>query len=141
MLKELLSKKKKLSVVGLGYVGLPIALEFARKMSVIGFDIKEDRVAQMKAGEDPSKELESSAFENKTVFFTSDPEDIKEAVEKPISRDKKPRSEAQLKAFEKASKNKATNLTLKQAQNGVYYLPKGKYIVKIGNSENEFEIK
>ncbi|WP_298762752.1 glycosyl hydrolase [uncultured Polaribacter sp.] len=45
------------------------------------------------------------------------------------------------KAFEKASKNKATNLTLKQAQNGVYYLPKGKYIVKIGNSENEFEIK
>ncbi|MCU4174501.1 nucleotide sugar dehydrogenase [Carboxylicivirga sp. N1Y90] len=79
MLKELLSKKKKLSVVGLGYVGLPIALEFARKMSVIGFDIKEDRVEMMRNGIDPSAELESSAFEGCDIKYTSNPEDLKEA--------------------------------------------------------------
>ena len=48
MLKDLLNKKTKLSVIGLGYVGLPIALEFARKMSVVGFDIRQDRVDLMK---------------------------------------------------------------------------------------------
>ena len=44
MLKELQDKKTKLAVIGLGYVGLPIALEFARKLSVIGFDINEKRI-------------------------------------------------------------------------------------------------
>ena len=64
--KDLLDGKKKMAVIGLGYVGLPIALEFAKKISVIGFDIKEDRVQQMKNGVDPSKELDGSAFENKS---------------------------------------------------------------------------
>lgn len=76
---DLKERKKKICVVGLGYVGLPIALEFGKYFDVIGFDIKEDRVAQMKAGEDPSKELENEAFANKTIVFTSNPEDIKEA--------------------------------------------------------------
>ncbi|MEJ5317964.1 MAG: nucleotide sugar dehydrogenase, partial [Tenuifilum sp.] len=57
MYSELVSKKEKLAVIGLGYVGLPIALEFARKLSVIGFDIKPDRVELMKKGIDPSREL------------------------------------------------------------------------------------
>ena len=79
MLKELIAKEKKLSVIGLGYVGLPIALEFARKMSVIGFDIKEDRVELMRQGIDPSNELESAAFEGCDIHYTSNAVDLKEA--------------------------------------------------------------
>ena len=56
---DLLSGNKKMAVIGLGYVGLPIALEFARKISVIGFDIRQDRVDMMKKKVDPSKELSS----------------------------------------------------------------------------------
>jgi UDP-N-acetyl-D-galactosamine dehydrogenase len=48
MYNELVNKKKKLAVIGLGYVGLPIALEFARKVSVIGFDINKERVDMMR---------------------------------------------------------------------------------------------
>jgi UDP-N-acetyl-D-galactosamine dehydrogenase len=57
MYKELVDKKNKLAVIGLGYVGLPIALEFAKKISVIGFDISAKRVELMKHGIDPSNEL------------------------------------------------------------------------------------
>jgi UDP-N-acetyl-D-galactosamine dehydrogenase len=80
MLEKLLAKETKLSVIGLGYVGLPIALEFARKMSVIGFDIKEDRVELMRKGIDPSDELESSDFEGCDITYTSNPEDLKDAT-------------------------------------------------------------
>jgi UDP-N-acetyl-D-galactosamine dehydrogenase len=79
MLDLLLSKKARLSVVGLGYVGLPIALEFSRKMSVIGFDIKPERVELMKKGIDPSKELTSEAFNGCDIEFTANPEDLKKA--------------------------------------------------------------
>jgi UDP-N-acetyl-D-galactosamine dehydrogenase len=64
MYQELLSKEKTLAVIGLGYVGLPIALEFAKKIKVIGFDINAQRVEMMRNHIDPSQELESSAFEN-----------------------------------------------------------------------------
>ena len=63
MYKELVEKEKKLAVIGLGYVGLPIALEFAKNISVIGFDINQNRIEMMKKGIDPSNELESDAFE------------------------------------------------------------------------------
>ena len=92
MLKELLAKEKKLSVIGLGYVGLPIALEFARKMSVIGFDIKEDRVELMRRNIDPSDELEKEAFVGCDIKYTCNPDDLKEAsfhvvaVPTPINR-------------------------------------------------------
>jgi UDP-N-acetyl-D-glucosamine/UDP-N-acetyl-D-galactosamine dehydrogenase len=79
MLNQLLNKKSRLSVIGLGYVGLPIALEFARKMSVIGFDIKPDRVDLMKKGIDPSNELEKEAFDGCDIEFTANPEDLKKA--------------------------------------------------------------
>jgi UDP-N-acetyl-D-galactosamine dehydrogenase len=79
MVEELLSKKKKLAVIGLGYVGLPIALEFARKISVIGFDINQKRVDMMKNNIDPSNELESSAFEGTDIQFTANIEDLKQA--------------------------------------------------------------
>jgi len=79
MLKELLNKKKKICVVGLGYVGLPIALEFAKKYEVIGFDINEERVNLMRKGIDPSKELEKSAFKDCDISFTSEIKEIKKA--------------------------------------------------------------
>lgn len=77
--EELLSKKRKLAVVGLGYVGLPIALEFARKVSVIGFDISEARLNRMRQGDDPSNELPAEAFENRDIVFTSSLEDLRTA--------------------------------------------------------------
>jgi UDP-N-acetyl-D-galactosamine dehydrogenase len=79
MFKKLINKETKLSVIGLGYVGLPIALEFAKKIKVIGFDIKPNRVELMKKGIDPSNELTADAFKNTDIHFTSDPKDLKEA--------------------------------------------------------------
>ncbi len=79
MYNELKSKQKKIAVIGLGYVGLPLALEFAKKFSVIGFDISEERVEMMKNGVDPSEELESSAFANKDIVFTANPDELKNA--------------------------------------------------------------
>jgi UDP-N-acetyl-D-galactosamine dehydrogenase len=79
MYNKLINKKTKLSVIGLGYVGLPIALEFARKIRVIGFDIKPERVDLMKKGIDPSNELSPEAFRNTDIILTSDPRDLKEA--------------------------------------------------------------
>ena len=76
---DLLNHKKKISVTGLGYVGLPLALEFARHFDVIGFDVNSKRIDMMKNGEDPSKELDSSAFDNTTIQFTDRAEDLKEA--------------------------------------------------------------
>ncbi len=77
---KLLNKETKLSVIGLGYVGLPIALEFAKKIAVIGFDIKPDRVEMMKNKIDPSEELDSKAFEGCDILFTAKPEDLKDAT-------------------------------------------------------------
>ena len=79
MYKNLISKEKKLAVIGLGYVGLPIALEFAKKISVIGFDINADRIEMMNQGIDPSKELEKEAFENCDIEFTCDLDKLRQA--------------------------------------------------------------
>lgn len=77
---KLLSKETKLSVIGLGYVGLPIALAFAKKISVIGFDINQARVEMMKNNEDPSNELPSDAFDGCDILFTSNLDDLKQAT-------------------------------------------------------------
>ena len=79
MYQELIDGDKKLAVIGLGYVGLPIALEFARDISVIGFDISEERVEMMKQGIDPSKELVKDDFKDRDIVFTYNIEDLKEA--------------------------------------------------------------
>jgi UDP-N-acetyl-D-galactosamine dehydrogenase len=79
MYKELVSKSEKMAVIGLGYVGLPIALEFAKKISVIGYDMKDDRIQLMKKNIDPSNELPPEAFSGCDITFTSNPEDLKKA--------------------------------------------------------------
>lgn len=96
MYQDLLEKKKKISVIGLGYVGLPLALVFAKKFSVIGFDINEQRVELMKQCIDPSRELEPEAFEGADIHFTANIEDLKKAhfhivaVPTPIDEHKNP---------------------------------------------------
>jgi len=79
MYQSLVSKKEKLAIIGLGYVGLPIALEFARKISVIGFDINAKRIDMMRHGIDPSNELEKEEFENCDIKFVSCLDELREA--------------------------------------------------------------
>jgi UDP-N-acetyl-D-galactosamine dehydrogenase len=79
MYQKLLDKKNKLAVIGLGYVGLPIALEFAKKIKVIGFDINAKRVEMMRNKIDPSQELGSEAFDNCDIEFTNDIDVLREA--------------------------------------------------------------
>ncbi|MEI6412252.1 MAG: nucleotide sugar dehydrogenase [Bacteroidota bacterium] len=79
MYQELLNKEKTIAVIGLGYVGLPIALEFARHFRVLGFDINAARVELMQRGEDPSRELSSADFQGTDIRFSSNPEDLKQA--------------------------------------------------------------
>jgi UDP-N-acetyl-D-galactosamine dehydrogenase len=76
---ELLRKEAKLAVIGLGYVGLPIALEFAKQLSVIGFDINAGRVEMMRNHQDPSGELDASAFEGTDITFTDSLDVLREA--------------------------------------------------------------
>ncbi len=77
--QKLIDRETSLAVIGLGYVGLPIALEFAKKINVIGFDISQERIDLMKNKIDPSNELISNDFENCSIKFTSDLTVLKEA--------------------------------------------------------------
>ncbi|HHZ64783.1 MAG TPA: nucleotide sugar dehydrogenase [Flavobacteriales bacterium] len=96
MYKELENKENKLAVIGLGYVGLPIALAFAKKISVIGFDINQKRVDMMKEGIDPSDELDKSEFEDGDIEFTTSADVLAKAnfyivaVPTPIDKHKRP---------------------------------------------------
>jgi UDP-N-acetyl-D-galactosamine dehydrogenase len=77
---RLLNKETSLAVIGLGYVGLPIALEFARKVKVVGFDINAARVEMMKKNIDPSGELEAKDFEGCDIEFSSNIDDLKKVT-------------------------------------------------------------
>jgi UDP-N-acetyl-D-glucosamine/UDP-N-acetyl-D-galactosamine dehydrogenase len=79
MYQSLINKEEKLAVIGLGYVGLPIALAFARTIKVIGFDINAKRIEMMKQGIDPSNELPQEAFRNCDIEFTNDLAQLREA--------------------------------------------------------------
>lgn len=119
MYKKLVDKEKKIAVIGLGYVGLPLALEFAKKFSVIGFDISPERVEMMKQGIDPSNELEAEAFLGKDMLYTADPADLKKAhfyivaVPTPVDEHKVPNLKPLYSASETVGK----------------YLKKGDYVV------------
>lgn len=96
MYSELLKKETKLALIGLGYVGLPIALEFAGRLSVIGFDIDRQRLDQLRHRIDPSRELPPETFEDKDILFTSSLEELAKAsfyivaVPTPIDRHNQP---------------------------------------------------
>lgn len=79
MYEALVAKQKSLALVGLGYVGLPIALAFARRLRVVGFDINEARLERMRRGDDPSQELSRVAFEGCDITFTSSIEELRRA--------------------------------------------------------------
>lgn len=103
--RDLISGKGKLVVVGLGYVGMPIAVEFAKHVHVIGFDINEKRINEYKNGIDSTNEI-GEAISNTTVDFTADPKKLSEsriiivAVPTPVNLDNTP----DLKPVEGASK-------------------------------------
>ena len=94
--EEILSKNVKIGVIGLGYVGLPLAMAFAHKASVIGFDINEEHLNVMRGGKDPCRELDDSVFENADILFTSSLDDLAKAkfyivaVPTPIDKNNKP---------------------------------------------------
>ncbi len=94
--QKILNQETKIAVIGLGYVGLPIALEFAKKVPVIGFDINSARIEMMKNKIDPSKELPKENFDNTNITFTTDSNELKEAsfyivaVPTPINEHKQP---------------------------------------------------
>lgn len=96
MLNRLIAKETKLAVVGLGYVGLPIALAFAQRLSVIGFDIKRGRVEALAHGEDTNGEMAAEAFADADIHFTHCAEELAQAtcfiiaVPTPIDRHNKP---------------------------------------------------
>ncbi|WP_211236735.1 nucleotide sugar dehydrogenase [Sporocytophaga myxococcoides] len=75
---DIVARRKSLCVVGLGYVGLPIALEFAKKTDVVGFDINKERVELMRRCIDPSGELDKEDFLGKSIIFTHSVEDLKD---------------------------------------------------------------
>ena len=93
---RLLQKKAKLALVGLGYVGLPLALAFAKEVPVIGFDIDEGKLSKLRRGEDPSGEVEAECFEGADIEFTSSEARLGEAgfyivaVPTPIDRSNNP---------------------------------------------------
>lgn len=79
MFSKIVKKESTVALIGLGYVGLPIALAFAKKVKVIGFDINEKRVGLMKKGIDPSFELSKDDFKNSDIRFTHQIDDLKKA--------------------------------------------------------------
>ncbi len=106
------TKKLKLAIIGLGYVGLPLALEFAKKRYVIGFDIEGRRIKELKFGVDRNSDTKKNQLKNiKKLFFTSNEKDLKSAncyivtVPTPIDRSKKPNLEPLLNASKIISKN------------------------------------
>ncbi|MBX9784726.1 MAG: nucleotide sugar dehydrogenase [Chitinophagaceae bacterium] len=110
MYQSLINKEKKLAVIGLGYVGLPLALELASHMQVIGFDINSRRIEMMKRNEDPSKEVEAAMFAGKNILFTDDINILKEAsffiitVPTPVDDHKVPDLTPLIKASETVGK-------------------------------------
>lgn len=110
--QELIAGKEKLALVGLGYVGMPIAVEFAKHIKVIGFDINEKRINEYANGIDATNEV-GEAIKDTTVEFTADPKKLKEAkfivvaVPTPINEDNTP----DLRPVEGASRTVGQNLT------------------------------
>nr|WP_025194378.1 nucleotide sugar dehydrogenase [Enterococcus faecalis] len=115
--EKISSKAEKVSVIGLGYVGLPLAVAFDAKSEVIGFDTSAEKIALYKKGIDPTNEVGDNAISSSEIFFTSNPEDLKSAkfhivaVPTPVNKDETPDFRA-IKS--------ATKILGKQLQKGSY---------------------
>jgi UDP-N-acetyl-D-galactosamine dehydrogenase len=111
--EKIKNREAKISLIGLGYVGMPIAVAFAKKADVIGFDISKEKIDLYKMGVDPTKEVGDDVIKNTKVEFTSDETRLKEAkfhivaVPTPVNDDHTPN----LKPVESASRLLARNLT------------------------------
>ena len=111
--EKIKSKKEKIAVIGLGYVGLPLAIAFSKKVNVIGYDINAQKIEIYRKGIDPTDEVGNKAIRESTVVFTSDENILSEAkfyiiaVPTPINLDKTP----DLSLVEGASRIVARNLT------------------------------
>ena len=132
MYQSLLNKENTLAVIGLGYVGLPIALSFARKIKVIGFDIHAHRLEMMRNNIDPSNELTRDDFIDCDIEFTNDLNVLKKAkffivaVPTPVDSHNVPDLTSVLRASETVGK----------------VIKKGDYLIqKVVGTRLEYEIK
>jgi len=113
LFKKIVNGEERIAVVGLGYVGMPIAVAFAKKVKVIGFDLNQKKIDLYKAGIDPTNEVGNDEIGKSTVEFTADGERLREAkfhivaVPTPINSDKTP----DLSPVEGASRIVGKNLT------------------------------
>jgi len=113
LFEKILHRKEKISVIGLGYVGMPIAVAFAKKVDVIGFDIDEEKIDLYKSGIDPTNEVGDDEIKKTTLEFTADEKKLRQgkfhivAVPTPINQDKTPN----LASVEGASRIIGRNLT------------------------------
>jgi UDP-N-acetyl-D-glucosamine/UDP-N-acetyl-D-galactosamine dehydrogenase len=111
--ERLVNKEEKISLIGLGYVGMPIAVAFAKKVDVIGFDIHKEKIELYKSGIDPTKEVGNDVIKNTPIDFTADEVRLREAkfhivaVPTPVKEDRTP----DLKPVESASRTLGRNLT------------------------------
>ena len=76
---KIVSREEKLALVGLGYVGMPIAVEFAKHVDVIGYDINQEKIEAYKNGFDPTLEVGNEAIRNAPIEWTCDPRRLEEA--------------------------------------------------------------
>ena len=77
--EKIVKGEEKISLVGLGYVGMPIAVAFARKVKVVGYDLNAEKIKLYQSGIDPTNEVGNDVIKNTTVEFTSDENKLKEA--------------------------------------------------------------
>jgi UDP-N-acetyl-D-galactosamine dehydrogenase len=110
--EDIVARKEKISLIGLGYVGLPIAIDFSKKVDVIGFDINSEKIAMYLEGIDPTREVGNDSIEKCEVRFTCDENELKSvkfhivAVPTPVKLDNTP----DLTPLEKASATVGRNL-------------------------------
>ncbi|MCX7985313.1 MAG: nucleotide sugar dehydrogenase [Bacteroidales bacterium] len=109
-LEAYIKKEKSIAVIGLGYVGLPLSLSFARYFKVLGYDISEERIEALRKHIDPDQEMTSDEFDGCDIFFTSNPESLAKAtvfivtVPTPIDEFKKPELSALFSATKTVAK-------------------------------------
>ena len=77
MFQDLINRNKSIGIIGLGYVGLPLAVLFSKKFNVIGFDIDDEKIQEYRQGKDLTGEVGYENLKNSNIHFTSDPEELK----------------------------------------------------------------